>query len=166
MLFCGSYQQDVTTKFLKRANSLEAGARTLCVRALGKLWYPVVQTFFFYSWQKPFLWKRDPQSLLLTKQRRGPFCPSRDPRLIISTDYRWPVWQPYWLQERLFHRVSQTSSHSKETEIFGLFLFGRVCGTNPPKRNPFSSFSYSFPLFFNMFFGFCFVQTERLLSVS
>lgn len=69
-----------------------------------------------------FSLERDPQSLPFTKQRRGPFCPSRDPRPIISTDYRWPVWQPYWLRKRLFHLVPRSSLFSIETEIFSHFV--------------------------------------------
>lgn len=52
-----------------------------------------------------FFWSGTRDGFPLQKQRRGPFCPSGDPRPIISTDYRWPVWQPYWLRERLFHPV-------------------------------------------------------------
>lgn len=69
-----------------------------------------------------FSLERNPRSLPFTKQRQGPFCPSGDPRPIISTDYRWPVWQPYWLRERLFHLVPLSSLFSIETEIFSHFV--------------------------------------------
>lgn len=83
-----------------------------------------------------FLWSGTRDGFPLQKQRRGPFCPSGDPRPIISTDYRWPVWQPYWLRERLFHPVPPSPLFSMETEIFSHFVSTLWKRTGKKKETP------------------------------
>lgn len=114
-------------------------------RAL-KLWFPCQTTL-----TGVFSLERDPRWLPFTKQRQGPFCPSWDPRPIISTDYRWPVWQPYWLRERLFHGVPLSSLFSMETEIFSHFVsvVWKRTGKKrkPKKKSPTHLFPFTvFPL--------------------
>lgn len=42
-------------------------------------------------------------------------------QLVISADYRWPIWQPYWLLKRLFHRPTLHSPALKRNGNFPPF---------------------------------------------
>ena len=122
--------------------------------------------------------ERDPRSLPFTKQRQGPFCPSRDPRPIISTDYRWPVWQPYWLRERLFHLVPRSvrifNRKRKYSAILSLWFERRAAKMKKKKKTllpslpsstPFISL-HLFPLSLSLSpytFSFCVVQWKAFV---